>query len=408
MTYATETDVQRAVSAQHILIVFHDFSAGGTEIIALKLAREWVKSGRKVTILCGTYDGPLWSKVPNGVDVVALSPEIGRSLLSRLELRRRIPAAIDRIAPDLVFLPGNFHLILAGAIRKTKSQPVVVAKISNPLSPPGRFGIVQRLTSLAFRKAARDVDWLVAMSSGLMAEARATTRSDAISVIFDPNVDDQPRQTRARSMTSSGGPIRLLAAGRLVPQKDFALAIRIVAELSQTHDVQLTILGEGPGRAQLERLAKRLGVEARVAMPGYAASIIPALTKSDLLLVTSRYEGGPAVAVEALEQGVPVITTDCSHFLRDLLSDPACGKILATRDARKFATAILAFIQPDQRQHFTPSTVTNPYRNAVAAENYLHLFDRLMQKLTRWPVTATVETFDQALSGDDCLGHVEI
>ncbi|KAB2855532.1 MAG: glycosyltransferase, partial [Sphingopyxis terrae] len=50
--------------AQHIVIIFHDFSFGGTEVIALRLAREWVAQGRRVTLLCGTFDGPLRSAVP--------------------------------------------------------------------------------------------------------------------------------------------------------------------------------------------------------------------------------------------------------------------------------------------------------------------------------------------------------
>lgn len=363
--------------AEHILIVFHDFSAGGTEIIALKLARNWVKSGRSVTILCGTLDGPLWDQVPFGVEVKAFSPEIGRSLFSRIALRRAVADEVDRIRPDLVFLPGNFHLILAGSLRKKQTARPIVAKISNPIDS-GPIGVVRFLTNLAFRAVARDAHWLVAMSSGLLSDTVTATGSQAVSVIFDPNVAAVETRSVCRRPANTAGTIRLLAAGRLVAQKDFALAIRVTAILARTRDVHLTIVGEGPKRKSLENLAGRLGVADRVKMLGHLPSIVPALNDAQLLLVTSHYEGGPAVAVEALEQGVPVISTNCSHFLRDLLSEPGCGAIVYSRDARQIAAAIQAFLQPGAHQHFTPATVTKRYRDDVAAGNYLRLFDSLV------------------------------
>lgn len=363
------------MGAQHILILLHDFSFGGTEVIALRLAAQWVREGRRVTILCGTPDGPLRASVPPGVHVLTLDNEIGRSPLSRLRLRRALPRAIARTRCDILFLPGNFHLILAGAVRRLAKPPKVVAKISNPLAP-GRFAPIRRLLALAYRWAARDVDWLVAMSSGLAADVQQLTASDAVSVIFDPNVAIGHSMPR-RSPPPADGPLRLLAAGRLVEQKDFGLAIHIVAELAKRRDVRLILLGEGPERGALERLARRLGVAHLVDMPGHAASIGPALARADLLLVTSRYEGGPAVAVEALEHGVPVIAADCSHFLRDLLAEPDYGTIVETRQPAAFAARLLTWTDCPDRRPFSPQSAIGPFESGHAARSYLQLFDRL-------------------------------
>lgn len=364
------------MGAQHILILFHDFSFGGTEVVALRLAAEWVREGRRVTILCGTPDGPLRASVPPGVHVTALDDEIGRSPLSRLRLRRALPGAIARTRCDIMFLPGNFHLILAGAVRRLAKPPKVVAKISNPLAP-GRFAPIRRLLALAYRWAARDVDWLVAMSSGLAADVRQLTASDTVSVIFDPNAA-LVRHVPKRPSSPTHGPLRLLAAGRLVEQKDFGLAIHIVAELAKRREVRLTLLGEGPERGALERLAARLGVAHLVDMPGHAPSIGPALARADLLLVTSRYEGGPAVAVEALEHGVPVIAADCSHFLRDLLAEPDYGMIVETRQPVAFAAQLLAWTDCPDRRPFSPQSAIGPFESGRAARSYLQLFDRLI------------------------------
>ena len=366
-----------STNANHILIVFHDLAAGGTEMIALKLAQRWARSGRRVTLLCGTLDGPLLARIPAEIQVVTFNPEIGRSLFSRLKMKRELPKWIDRINPDVIFLPGNFHLILAGAAAKSRSKPIVIAKISNPIGP-GSSVIIRRLGNYAFGRAARHADWLVAMSSGLLSEAKRATKSDKISVIFDPNIDGDARVAPRPKRTGPNAVIRLLAAGRLVAQKDFALALRVTAALAATRDVHLTILGDGPKRKQLSRLAKRLGIADKVSMPGHVPSITPALRAADILLVTSQYEGGPAVAVEALEQSVPVVATDCSHFLRDLLHDPAFGTIVPSRSANVIADAVVALTRTSAETEFLSKDAIYAYRTDVAAAAYLRLFDQLI------------------------------
>ncbi len=374
-TPAREREISLRTSARHIAIIFHDFSFGGTEVIALKLAAGWVRMGRQVTILCGTLDGPLRSAVPAGVVVKSLEPEIGRSLFSRLRLRRALPEAIHRLAPDIVFLPGNFHVILAGAVRKLSNPPKVIAKISNPLAPH-RFAPLRWLTERAFRFASRDVDCLVAMSTGLGHESRNITNVGVIEVIFDPNVAQGAAPPATRSRQRGKGPLRIVAAGRLVGQKDFGLAIRTIAHLSTMIDVRLTILGDGPCRKALLRLVQKLGVSDRVALPGHVPDIAPTLRQSDLLLVTSHYEGGPAVAIEAIEQGIPVATTDCSYFLQDLLGDGVNGIIIPSRDPKILATAISKFwARSENADGASPSALMN-YQVDTVCRRYLDLFDR--------------------------------
>jgi glycosyltransferase involved in cell wall biosynthesis len=112
-------------------------------------------------------------------------------------------------------------------------------------------------------------------------------------------------------------PLRLLFVGRLVEQKGVSVLLRalpvVAAEIA---DVQLDVLGDGPARHELERLARALGVGARVSFHGATRSgVLAALRRAHVLVAPSRVmpsgaaEGSPVVTKEAQAVGVPVVAT---------------------------------------------------------------------------------------------------
>lgn len=99
----------------------------------------------------------------------------------------------------------------------------------------------------------------------------------------------------------------LLAVGHLVPVKGFDLALRAVARLHCR--VRLIVVGRGPMRRRLEAMAKRLGIRDRVHFAGEVPhlQVSDYIRASDLVLISSRAEGNPAILVEALACGRPVV-----------------------------------------------------------------------------------------------------
>ena len=105
-------------------------------------------------------------------------------------------------------------------------------------------------------------------------------------------------------------------------------------------------------------------------------AIEPFLAEADALLITSRYEGGPAVAVEALAQGVPVVSTDCSFLLHDLITVPEAGRIVASRDPGQLAAALAQVLaQPSAPEKL--KALAAPFEPRACAEAYLDWFDSL-------------------------------
>ena len=107
----------------------------------------------------------------------------------------------------------------------------------------------------------------------------------------------------------AGGPVRLVAIGRLEPIKGYPLLLEACARLGV--DWRLELVGDGPARGDLERRAKELGIEARVRIAGAVATdeIPSLLERSHLLVLSSFMEGLPVVLMEAMAAGLPVVAT---------------------------------------------------------------------------------------------------
>lgn len=106
------------------------------------------------------------------------------------------------------------------------------------------------------------------------------------------------------------GPLELIYVGRLVPYKACDLAIRGAASLLQQELARLTIVGDGPDRQGLEKLAGTLGVMKRVSFVGWLrhSEVIERVRESDVLVFPSVREFGGGVVFEALALGaVPVV-----------------------------------------------------------------------------------------------------
>jgi glycosyltransferase involved in cell wall biosynthesis len=101
----------------------------------------------------------------------------------------------------------------------------------------------------------------------------------------------------------------LVTVCRLVPWKGVEGLLQALPELPGT---RLVVVGDGPLRAALERLAGELGVAGRVVFTGVvpAAKVRSLLRCADVFVLNSSYEGLPHVVLEAMAEGVPVVATD--------------------------------------------------------------------------------------------------
>jgi glycosyltransferase involved in cell wall biosynthesis len=137
------------------------------------------------------------------------------------------------------------------------------------------------------------------------------------------------------------GPRRLLAMGRLHPNKDFPTLLRALALLPG--DVHLSLAGEGPERAALEALATELGIAARVDFLGWRQDVGALLAGAEMLVVPSRIEPLGNVVLEGFAAARPVIAT-AADGPREVIGHDRTGLLVPIGDHQALADAIAGLL----------------------------------------------------------------
>ena len=134
---------------------------------------------------------------------------------------------------------------------------------------------------------------------------------------------------------------RLLAVGRLQPQKGFDVLFKALARVRMACPWQLVLVGDGPERAPLQHLARTLGIEHAVQWIGFVSNPFPYYRWADLVIVPSRFEGFPNVALEAMSCARTVICSNCRTGPKELTENGHFGVLVPSNDVASLARAII-------------------------------------------------------------------
>ncbi|WP_284178170.1 glycosyltransferase [Rhabdaerophilum sp. SD176] len=140
-------------------------------------------------------------------------------------------------------------------------------------------------------------------------------------------------------------PPQILFVGRMHPDKDLPTLLRAFAKVSYPEAV-LELVGDGPVRPELERLAASLGIAGRVSFAGYLKDPAAAYRRSRVLALTSRLESFGNVVAEALAHGLPVVSTAAAGPA-EILGHGEFGTLVPIGDHEAMARALdAALLEP--------------------------------------------------------------
>ena len=305
---------------------------------------------------------------------------------SRVWLWRRLRALADYLrehSPAVLYAIGETANLLALTARQSAAAPVRVVvglhAVPDRWQWPERTG--RRRGWLAKRvmlRALPEADEIVAVSRGVAERWSRAARipRGRIATIYNPVPPDLARRAETvpdhsffRASSGPEAPPVVLGVGRLTKQKDFPTLVRAFASVRERRAARLLILGEGPERGRLERLAANLGLGSEISFPGQVENPYAVMARAGVLAVSSLWEGLPLVMIEALACGCPVVSTDCPSGPAEILEGGRYGRLTPVGDPAALAEAILATLrEPPAREHlqargrwFTPERAVREY-----------------------------------------------
>jgi glycosyltransferase involved in cell wall biosynthesis len=174
----------------------------------------------------------------------------------------------------------------------------------------------------------------------------------------------------------------LVHIGRIAFVKNIDFLLRMLVHVrEQICDVVLVLCGEGPARAHLERQAARMGLAGQVLFVGYLDrrnALLDCYRAADAFVFASRTETQGLVLLEAMAQGVPIVSTAVMGT-RDILA-PKQGALVAAEETGDFAAKVIDVLRDpmlrerlsregiEQAVHWSAPYMTNRRRANVPAE----------------------------------------
>ena len=286
---------------------------GGAEKQLLTLASEQVKSGLRVEVIFLKGKSELKKEFEeSGVEVNKLL--VGKSFLKQISLLskylRKNPSPVHAHLPKsellaAIVIPNRFF--------------VFTRHNSEPFWPGGPRIISNLLSKFVCKRASQGIAISNAVKSYLIKRGEIST-GYTINVVHYGFQKDISINSVGLSLISSIINVQHLnykigTIGRLVPQKDYPTLLSALSNvLESLPGTELYVVGEGYLRKDLNKLSKSLGINDKVHWLGKTEYIKEFLSKIDLFILPSKYEGFGLVLLEAMVAKKPIIAANNSAF----------------------------------------------------------------------------------------------
>ena len=361
---------------KHILFAVSSLYGGGAERVVSVWASGLAKKGYKVSVLVYSRMENEYP-IDNDVEVYTIANSQKEcndmSILTRLKLFRK---KLKEIKPDVVI---SFLSIIQIYIRLT-SIGLHIPRIETVRNNPWEIKKgLNKIYSKLWLNCFKGCNKLIVQSEDQKIFFDVKVQDKAV-VIPNPINESYLQNCKTEYNANSH---KIIAAGRLTPQKNYKMMIDAVKIASQKYgDITLEIYGVGELYDELNIYIKAQGLSDKITLMGRSDSLYKLYTERDLYLMSSNYEGMPNALAEAMAIGLPCISTDCKTGPRDLIENGDNGYLVEVGDADAMAEKIMGFFSlADYEQKSIGENARKKIIDFCSEENSLSRLIRLIDEI---------------------------
>jgi len=276
--------------------------------------------------------------------------------------------------------------ILGQAAARLARQPVTI--VTRHYTEEGYAGKGQFLRALDAR-AARAATHVVAVSGAVQDHLLQTgVPAERITVVHN-GIDVQAiDRALVQSTPGHGNGIHFVTVGSLTKRKGHATLIRAVAQIPAAIPLRVTIVGDGPERAELVALIAEAGVAGRVELAGYRSDAWAFLADADAYVQPSLHESFGISVLEAMAARLPVVASRTGG-IPEIVTSEENSILVPPGDADALAAALIRIASDAALRERLGAAARERVESAFTIEqtarNYERLYLRLAQAAGRQP-----------------------
>lgn len=366
-----------------VLIFIHSLHGGGAERVAADLSAHWAQSG---------WDVMLVTQADARDDAYTLHPDVHRRILytageggglrgvwANVRRVRALRQVLREFRPDIVL--GMMTTASVLAVLAARGLPCQVIATEHTHPPSQRLsGLWQRLRRWTYPRAAR----VVALTRGTADWLDQHVPGCKLAVIPNPVHWPLSRGEPVVAPPQADQRRRLLAVGRLHPDKGFDLLVQAYAQIAADHpNWDLIILGEGGERQRLQAQIDAAGLQGRISMPGRVGNVGDWYASADIYVLSSRFEGLSNTLLESLASGLAAVCFDCDTGPREVVRDGTDGILVRPNgDVPAMAAALSALMRDDARRLALADRAIDA-RERFSAQRVLGMWQQLFDDVRR-------------------------
>jgi glycosyltransferase involved in cell wall biosynthesis len=180
----------------------------------------------------------------------------------------------------------------------------------------------------------------------------------------------------------------VILTAQLIKRKRVDLFLHVVATLTRQHPhIRAAVLGEGPLRGELERLARSLGIDDRVDFLGFHEETERFYNRAKVFVLTSSAEGLSLAMVEAMACGLPVVVPAVGD-LADVVRNGETGYLIEGSDRHAFVSAIHSLLEDEALRRTCGDAARATILRGYTVDDGARAWDVALQSLARAPLPA--------------------